>query len=219
MSALAASRVHSPGRVTAPDAMESQDTKHSRIRERTRAETDLFYELVRPCERQLFAAAFSILRSQVDAEEVVQEAVLKAFRARSAFRGDCKFSTWLIQITINEAKTRLRKDRRHLFESIEGGKEDEGDYMPRDFADWRPIPSQALEQRELREVLTQALNDLPLNYRLVMVLRDVEQLSIDETARILGISIANVKIRLLRARLRMRDALALSPYARRREGR
>lgn len=217
MSVLAASRVNSLGRMTAPDAMEPQDTKHSRVREVIRAETDLFYELVRPCERQLFAAAFSILRSQVDAEEVAQEAVLKAFRARSAFRGDCKFSTWLIQITINEAKTRLRKDRRHLFESIEGGKE--GDYIPRDFADWRAIPSQALEQRELREVLTQALNDLPLNYRLVMVLRDVEQFSIDETARILGISIANVKIRLLRARLRMRDALALSPYARRHKDR
>jgi RNA polymerase sigma-70 factor (ECF subfamily) len=177
-----------------------------------------FYELVRLCERGLFAAASSVLRNQADAEEVVQEAVLKAFRARSKFRGDCQFSTWLIQITINEAKMRLRKDRRHMFESLDGGqRSNEGDYVPRDFADWRAIPSEALENRELREVLTKALHDLPLKYRLVMLLRDVEQLSINETAEVLKISPSSVKTRLLRARLRMRDALALSSYARRRK--
>jgi RNA polymerase sigma-70 factor (ECF subfamily) len=181
-------------------------------------EKDSFYELVHSCEHGLFATAFSILGNQADAEEVVQEAVLKAFRARSKFRGDCKFSTWLIQITINEAKMRLRKDHRHMFESLDSGQRScDGDYVPRDFADWRAIPSEALENRELQEVLAKGLNDLPLKYRLVMLLRDVEQLSIDETAKVLEISAASVKTRLLRARLRMRDALALSSYAKHRK--
>ena len=175
---------------------------------------DSFYELVRPCERRIFAAALSILGNYADAEEVAQEAVLKAFKARLTFRGECKFSTWLIQITINEARMRLRKDRRHHFELVESGEpNDDGEYIPRDFADWRPIPSQALEQAELREVLTRALNSLPISYRLVVVLRDVEQLSIAETAQALGLSAANVKTRLSRGRLRLRDALASSPYA------
>jgi RNA polymerase sigma-70 factor, ECF subfamily len=183
-------------------------------------EKNSFYELVRRCERGLFAAAFTILGNQADAEEVVQEAVLKAFRGRLKFRGECKFSTWLIQITINEAKMRLRKDRRHMFESLDSGqRSNEGDYVPRDFADWRAIPSEALENRELRDVLTKALNDLPLKYRLVMLLRDVEQRSICETAEVLEISTSSVKTRLLRARLRMRDALASSTYVRRRKAR
>jgi len=103
---------------------------------------------------------------------------------------------------------RLRKDRRHLYESIDEGHEGEdGDYIPRDFADWREIPSQALENRELRELLHQALESLPAKYRSVLVMRDVQHLSIRETADLLGISEANVKTRLCRARLQMRDAL------------
>ena len=109
-------------------------------------EKESFYELVRTNERTLFAMAFSILGNPVDAEETVQEAILKAFRARNTFRGDCKFSTWLVQITINESKLRLRKERRHLFQSLEDRSEDEaGYYRPLDIADWRPIPSKELE--------------------------------------------------------------------------
>ena len=179
---------------------------------------DSFYELVRPCERQVFAVALCILGNHADAEEIAQEAVLKAFKARLSFRGECKFSTWLIQITINEARTRLRNHRRHHFASLDSGApNDEGEYIPRDFADWRPIPSQALEHAELREALTRALNSLPIHYRLVVVLRDVDQLSITETAHVLGLSTANVKTRLLRGRLRLRDALASSSYAKNRK--
>jgi RNA polymerase sigma factor (sigma-70 family) len=113
------------------------------------------------------------------------------------------------EICINEAKMKLRKERRHLYESIEEGQQnDEGDYIPRDFADWREIPSEALEQKELRKSLTLALESLPEKYRSVLILRDVQHLSIDETAKILGLSEANVKTRLCRARLQMRDALA-----------
>ncbi len=170
---------------------------------------DAFYELVRPYERAVFLAALSIVKNDADAEEVAQEAVLKAFKGLSRFRQEAKFSTWLIQITINEAKMKLRKDRRHRYESMdEGQQNDEGDYVPKDFADWREIPLEALEQRDLREALTKALESLPEKYRTVLILRDVQQLSINETAKALGLSEANVKTRLSRARLQMRDALA-----------
>jgi RNA polymerase sigma-70 factor, ECF subfamily len=172
-------------------------------------ETDLFYELVRPYERSIFLAAVSILGNDADAEEVAQEAALKAFKNLAGFRQEAKFSTWLTQIAINESKMKLRKDRRHLYESIdEGRSNDDGDYIPTDFADWREIPSQALEQTELREALTNALKSLGEKYRTVLILRDVQQLSIAETAQLLGISEENVKTRTSRARLQMRDALA-----------
>jgi len=172
-------------------------------------ETDLFYELIKPYERGVFLAAASILGNDADAEEVAQEAILKGFRHLVGFRQEAKFSTWLTQITINEAKMKLRKDRRHLYDSLDAGQENEdGDYIPTDFADWREIPSQALEQSELREALQKALNSLPEKYRTVLILRDVQQLSIAETAKTLGISQQNVKTRTSRARLQMRDLLA-----------
>jgi RNA polymerase sigma-70 factor, ECF subfamily len=172
-------------------------------------EAEAFYQLVRPYERAVFLAAVAIVKNDADAEEVAQEAILKAFKALARFRQEAKFSTWLIQIAINEAKMRLRKDRRHLYESIDQGQQnDQGDYIPKDFADWREIPSQALERRELRDALAKALDSLPEKYRTILILRDVNHLSIAETAQILGLSEANVKTRLSRARLQMRDALA-----------
>jgi RNA polymerase sigma-70 factor (ECF subfamily) len=168
-------------------------------------ETEFFYDLIRPYERAVFLAAVSLLRNDADAEE----AMLKAFKYLARFRQESKFSTWLIQIAINEAKMKLRKDRRHLYESLDNGQQTEdGDYIPTDFADWRDIPSGALEQTELREALQGALNALPEKYRTVLVLRDVQQMSISETAQALGISEENVKTRTSRARLRMRDLLA-----------
>lgn len=170
---------------------------------------DAFYELVRPYERAVFLSALSLTRNDADAEEVAQEAMLKAFKNIASFRREAKFSTWLIQIAINEAKMKIRKNRRHLYESIEESQiSDDGDYIPKDFADWRDIPSESLERKELRDLLVSALNSLPEKYRAVMMLRDVQQLSIAETAQVLGISEANVKTRLSRARLQMRDALA-----------
>src|SRR6266568_4527655 len=108
-------------------------------------DVEAFYEMVRPYERAVFLAALSLVKNDADAEEVAQEAILKAFKNLSRFRQEAKFSTWLIQISINEAKMKLRKDRRHLYESMEAGQQnDEGDYIPKDFADWREIPSDAL---------------------------------------------------------------------------
>ena len=111
---------------------------------------EAFYSLVRPCERAIYTAAITILDNPQDAEEVAQEAVLKAFSNLAQFRGEAKFSTWLIQITINEARLKLRKDRRHLYESVdEQGADEEGEYFPKDFADWHDVPSEALQRKEL----------------------------------------------------------------------
>jgi len=179
------------------------------IRRVCAGEQEAFYSLVEPCERAVFTAAMSILNNVADAEEVAQEAVLKAFAALPRFRGESKFSTWLVQITINEARLKLRKDRRHLYDSIdESQTDDEGDCFPKDFADWREIPSETLQRKELKEALKRALDGLPQKYREVLILRDVQHLSIQETAQVLGITEGSVKTRLLRARFRMRDALA-----------
>jgi RNA polymerase sigma-70 factor (ECF subfamily) len=168
-----------------------------------------FYELVRPYERAIFTAARAILENDADAEEVAQEAVLKAFVNLAGFRAESKFSTWLVQITINEARMKVRKDRRKLYDSLDEQQPDEqGDYIPRDFADWREIPSEALEKQELRSALARALAALDGKYREVFILRDVQKISIADTAKILGITEASVKTRLLRARLQLRDALA-----------
>lgn len=173
-----------------------------------RGENQLFYELVRPYERRVFAAAMAILRNESDAEDVAQEAMLKALRAIRQFRADARFSTWLIQITVNEALMRRRKERNGVMEAIDDRRDEESDYAPRDFADWREIPSEALERKEVRRRLAEALASLDRKYREVFVLRDMEQLNIQETAEALGISIASVKTRLLRARLMLRDLLA-----------
>jgi RNA polymerase sigma-70 factor, ECF subfamily len=170
---------------------------------------EAFADLLRPYERMIYLTALSVLGNEADAEEAAQEAILKAFRGLPRFRKESKFSTWLVQIVINESKMKLRKDRRRLYDSLdEGIQNEDGDYTPRDFADWREIPSEALENQELRQALATALATLPAKYRSVLVLRDVQQLSIRETADLLGLSEANVKTRLSRARLQMRDALA-----------
>jgi len=188
---------------------QSEETQHAVVERARYGDADAFYELVKPCERSIFTAAWSILGNPADAEETAQEAVLKAFRNISCFRGEAKFSTWLVQITINEAKMKLRKERRHLYDSLDKPHQtEEGDYIPRDFADWREIPSSALERSELRDALLKAIAALPVKYRSVFILRDVQNLDIRETAKLLGITETNVKTRLLRARLQMRDALA-----------
>jgi RNA polymerase sigma-70 factor (ECF subfamily) len=172
-------------------------------------DSESFYDLVRPYERSVFLAAVSVVQNPADAEDVAQDAILKAFKNLSRFRQESKFSTWLIQITLNEAKMWLRKHRHHLYESLNDEQQEDGrSYIPRDFADWRPIPSEALEQTEVREVLNKAVQSLPAKYRSVLFFRDVQQFSIKETAEILGLTITTVKTRLSRARLRLRDALA-----------
>ncbi|HVH87348.1 MAG TPA: sigma-70 family RNA polymerase sigma factor [Terriglobales bacterium] len=177
-----------------------------RVRE---GDKEAFYGLVRPYARAVFFAARSVLNNDADAEEAAQEAVLKAFMHIEEFRGESKFSTWLVRIAINEARMKLRKEHRQLYESLDVPTVDEqGDYWPKDFADWREIPIEALQRKELREALNRALASLEPKYRQVVVLRYIQHLSVAETAEALGLSEEAVRTRLHRARLRMRDALA-----------
>ena len=179
-------------------------------------EKELFHELIRPYERSVYLTAYAVLRNPEDAEEVAQETMLKAFAHLEQLRSDTKFKAWLLHIAINEARLRRRKDRKHIYESIDedqAGRE-EGNFMPRQFADWRDLPSEPLERQELKAAITRALHSLPDIYREIFVLRDVQRLSVQETAGVLDISISAVKTRLHRARLQMREELA--PLFRRR---
>jgi RNA polymerase sigma-70 factor, ECF subfamily len=172
-------------------------------------ERDLFYDLIKPCERAVFLTAYSVLKSEAEAEEVVQEAALKAYKALGSFRGEAKFSTWFVKITLNEARMRLRRSRAEAEVSLEDfGDEDDSDFTPALLTDWREIPSEALERKELRELLQRGLDELPEKYREVLILRDVRELNIEETAQLLGITIGMVKTRLFRARLMMQKIVA-----------
>jgi RNA polymerase sigma-70 factor (ECF subfamily) len=171
-------------------------------------EKELFYDLIRPHQRSVFIAALAILRNEADAEDAAQEAILKAFTRLEQFRGDSKFGTWLVQVAVNEARMRRRKDHLEIMKPLEDRRNEEGEFTPQDFTDWREIPSETLERKQVRRALANALASLPEKYREVFILRDVKQLSIEETAQALGITEATVKTRLLRARLMLRDLLA-----------
>src|ERR1700758_5037666 len=142
-------------------------------------EKQFFYELVKPYERRLYSAAFAILRNEADAEDAAQEAILKALTHIGQFRGDARFSTWLTQITVNEALMRRRRNHSEVMEPIGERQEEDGTYTPRDFADWREIPSEALERKEIRQKLASAVAGLAAKYREVFMLRDVQHLSIE----------------------------------------
>jgi RNA polymerase sigma-70 factor, ECF subfamily len=205
LSLLLTSRVRS-----AQMASPVQSVAETDLIERVKAgESELFYSLIEPYQRAVYAAAFSVLGNEADAEDAAQEAFLKAYAKLDQFRAECKFSTWLIQIAVNEARMRRRKERKAFYESIdEGYQDDSGDYFPRDFADWREIPSEALAQNQLKEALSHAIASLKPLYREVFILRDVQGLNVREAAEALGLNEPLVRTRLLRARLQMRDALA-----------
>jgi RNA polymerase sigma-70 factor (ECF subfamily) len=168
----------------------------------------LFHELIRPYERRVYAMALSFLRNEADAEDATQEAFLKAFRNLASFRGDAKFGTWLISITLNEARSRIRRRDAVKMESLDGPEDEEGHVSPAQLTDWKEIPSEALERKEIRHLLHKAVTALPLIYREVFQLRDIEQMSVNEAAAALGITISSVKVRLHRARMMLQKHLA-----------
>jgi RNA polymerase sigma-70 factor (ECF subfamily) len=167
---------------------------------------DLYHELIRPHERSVYMMAYSLLRDEADAEDVAQEAILKAYRALATFRGASRFGTWLVAIACNEARGRLRKKSRVNTESIE----EQVEVTPALLTDWREIPSESLERKELVEKIEDAIKELPSTYREVFVLRDRDEQSIDEIALVLGITENLVKVRLHRARMMLQKRLA--PY-------
>jgi RNA polymerase sigma-70 factor (ECF subfamily) len=171
-------------------------------------DTQLYHQLIRPYERSVYMMALSYMKNEADAEDVAQEAFLKAFHHLATFRAEAKFSTWLIGIALNEARSRLRREATLRMESIDDTSDEAGHTSPAILRDWREVPSEALERKEVRQMLQQAITNLPTIYREVFVLRDVEELNNVETAAALSITVGNVKVRLHRARLMLQKQLA-----------
>ncbi len=169
--------------------------------------THEFHNLIQPYERSVYSMALSMLQNEADAEDAAQEAFLKAFRNLGKFRGEAKFSTWLISITLNEARSRLRQKKTAKTESLDELNEG-GQVSPALLRDWREIPSEVLERREVRVMLQHAITDLPLIYREIFLLRYFEELSVNPSAEVLGISVAAAKVRLHRARMMLQKKLA-----------
>ena len=165
-----------------------------------------FEELVNRYERKIFRLGMNITQNREDAEDVMQDAFLKAYRNLDRFQGDSRFYTWLVRIAVNEALMKLRKRRPNQF-SIDEPLTDDEDSVFREIEDWGPSPEQRFAQTELNEILTQVIAELEPIFRVVFLLRDVEGISTEETGQILGISAAAVKSRLLRARLKLRQKL------------
>jgi RNA polymerase sigma-70 factor (ECF subfamily) len=175
-----------------------------------------FESLVRRYDRNVFRIAQHITQNREDAEDVVQDAFLKAYQNLGQFQGQSKFYTWLVRIAVNEALMRLRRRRPERMVSIDEDVKTEEDSMPREIADWSPNPEQLYTQSELKDILGKTIQGLPPSFRTVFVLRDVEGLSTEETASALELSVPAVKSRLLRARLQLRERL--NKYFKRRNG-
>ena len=173
-----------------------------------KGDLEAFSELVKRYDRNVFRIAQHITHNEEDAQDVVQEAFLKAYQNLDQFQGNSKFYTWLVRIAVNEALMKLRRRRTDRTVSIDEDVETDEGTMPREVADWSPNPEQLYGQSELSEILKKTIQGLPPGFRTVFVLRDVEGLSTEETAEMLGLSIPAVKSRLLRARLQLRERLA-----------
>jgi len=166
-----------------------------------------FSDLVQHYDRRIFRMAKQITQNDDDAEDVLQESFLKAYTHLDDFQGNSKFYTWLVRIAVNEALMKLRKRRSDrtvpLDEPIDTGE----DEMVREIAVWDENPEETYSREELAQILDQAIQSLKPAYRTVFILRDIEELSIEETAEALSLSISAVKSRLLRARLQLREKL------------
>ena len=174
-------------------------------------ETNCFDTLMKRYERRIYRLAKAIAKNESDAEEVTQEAFFRAFEHIEDFKGESRFLTWLVRITINEALLQLRK-RRSGRVSLDDPIATEDGYVPREVEDLGPTPEERYLQNELAQILSGAISELNPRLRVVFQLRDVESLSTEETATLLGISISAVKTRLLRARLALREKL--NPFMR-----
>lgn len=176
------------------------------VREAKAGDFAAFEQLVSRHERRLYALAWHVTRNHHDAQDTVQNALVAAVEHLDRFREDASFKTWITRITVNHALKLLRRRRGRPVADAED--EDGAETLPPQFiADWRDDPQAALDRRELRQVLEEGIQQLPEGQRLVFVLRDIEGLSVAETAETLDISAANVKVRLLRARLALREHL------------
>jgi RNA polymerase sigma-70 factor (ECF subfamily) len=184
----------------------AREDEHQLVAAAKAGDATAFEELVTRYERKIFRLTMNITRNREDAEDAMQDAFLKSYSHLKTFQGDSRFYTWLVRIAANEALMRLRKRRPNQF-SLDEPIEGDEDLMPRELRDWGPGPEQRFAQTEMREILSGVIEELEPDYRIVFVLRDIEELSTEETATSLGISIPAVKSRLLRARLKLREKL------------
>ena len=165
-----------------------------------------FETLVGRYEHKIFRLTQNITQNREDAEDAMQEAFLKAYEHLGEFQGNSRFYTWLVRIAVNQALMKLRKRRPNqvsLDEEVDTGE----DMVTRDVEDWGPSPEERYEQTELGQILSTVVGELEPGFRIVFQLRDIEELSTEETAEALGLSVPAVKSRLLRARLKLRQKL------------
>lgn len=191
--------VQLPGAVQDPDAGLVAQAQSGKL--------EAFEELVRLHSQMIYRTLTAILGNPVDAQDAMQDTLLNAFKHISAFQGRSKFSTWLVSIARNAALQRLRG--RKNVESLDDGEfEDDRDFRPRQVRAWQDNPEQCCSKSEIRQLVETGILALPAKYRVVVVLRDIEQLSTDEVARLLGLGVPAVKTRLLRGRLMLREWLS-----------
>ena len=167
-----------------------------------------FEQLVNRYDRNVFRIAQHITQNREDAEDVVQDAFLKAYENLAKFQEQSKFYTWLVRIAVNEALMRLRRRRPERMVSLDEEVKTEEDSMPREVADWSPNPEQLYTQAELHDILGRTIQGLPPSFRTVFVLRAVEELTVEEAAVVLDIPEATVRTRFFRARGMLRESLS-----------
>jgi RNA polymerase sigma-70 factor (ECF subfamily) len=165
-----------------------------------------FETLVHRYEGRIYRLTYNITQNREDAQDSTQDAFLKAYQHLPGFQGESRFYTWLVRIAVNEALMKLRR-RRPQEISLDESIQTADDLVPREIEDWGPKPDKRYEQSELQDILARSIAQLEPAYRIVFQLRDIEELSTEETARLLGLSIPAVKSRLLRARLKLRHSL------------
>ena len=184
------------------------DNEDVLVAEARAGNAESFATLINQYDRHIYRLALNITGNQEDAEDVLQDSFLKAYSNLGQFQGDSRFYTWLVRIAVNEALMKLRKRRRASWVSLdEPAETDDRSLMPREIEDWAVNPERTYAETELRDILSQAIEKLEPQFRTVFMLRDVEEFSTEETAKMLGLSVPAVKSRLLRARLKLREQL------------
>jgi RNA polymerase sigma-70 factor (ECF subfamily) len=192
------------GSAAGPDAMSGELLLVEKARQ---GDVEAFNSLISKYERRIYRMARQITQNDEDAEDVLQDTFLKAYEHLKSFQGQSKFYTWLTRIAVNESLMKLRKRKSDRTVSLDENIETEEESIVREIAVWDGTPEERYGQEELRAILDDAIQGLKPIFRTVFVLRDVEELSTEETAEMLGLSIAAVKSRLLRARLQLREKL------------
>lgn len=189
----------------------SETTDLELVRRARAGELDAFEALTNRYEQRVYSLALRMLRQEQDAEDVTQQTFLSALENLKGFRGEASFSTWLLRIASHAALKVIRKRKGLVTVSLEEATEETDNYdtipHPEYIADWRQSPEELVHKNEVKRLLDEALSQLDEKHRLVFLLRDVEGLSVKETAEALGLSEANTKVRLLRARLQLRELL------------